>query len=67
MPNPKRIHSNTRSRTRRAHDHLTTKSLSKCSNCGTPLIPHRICQKCGYYGGKQVVTIKSKAKLESHD
>lgn len=66
MPNPKRRHSNARTRTRRAHDFLKLKSLAKCSNCGVPSISHRICPKCGYYGGKQVLTIKVKSKKETN-
>ncbi len=65
MANPKRRHSNTRTRLRRAHDFLKVKSFSKCSHCGAPLIPHRVCSSCGYYRGKQVVTIKVKEKKES--
>jgi len=60
MAHPKRKHSNTRTRTRRAHDFLTPKSLSECSNCGKKIIPHRICPSCGYYKGKAQVTIKVK-------
>lgn len=62
MPNPKRRHSNARTRTRRAHDFLTLSSLSTCPNCGIQKMPHRICSACGYYAGRQVVTIKIKSK-----
>ena len=62
MAHPKRRHSNTRTRTRRAHDFLTTKSLSVCTNCGSKIVPHRVCKECGYYKGKQTVTIKVKEK-----
>ncbi len=62
MAHPKRRHSNTRTRLRRAHDHLTLRSTSKCSNCGNSLISHRICGKCGFYKGKQVLTIAVKTK-----
>ncbi len=65
MANPKRRHSNTRTRLRRAHDHLRVRSLSKCSNCARPLIPHRICAHCGFYNGKQVLTIAVKSKKDS--
>ena len=61
MANPKRRHSNTRSRLRRAHDFLKTRSLSKCKQCGAPVLPHRVCSACGFYRGKQVVSIKVKA------
>lgn len=60
MANPKRRHSNTRSRLRRAHDFLKLKSLSRCSQCGAAILPHRVCKKCGYYRGKQVLTVKVK-------
>lgn len=62
MAHPKRRHSNTRTNLRRSHDHLKTKSLSKCSKCGTEIIPHRVCSVCGSYRGKQIKTIKVKSK-----
>lgn len=62
MAHPKRRHSNTRTRLRRAHDHLILRSTSTCSNCGNALISHRICGKCGFYRGKQVLTIAVKTK-----
>ncbi len=62
MANPKRRHSNTRSRLRRAHDGLKILSVSKCPQCGVPQIPHRVCPACGYYRGRQVITIKMKEK-----
>lgn len=65
MAQPKRKHSNTRSRTRRSHHWLKVKSLSGCSNCGTLMVPHRVCAVCGFYRGKQVLTIKSKASKET--
>ena len=60
MPNPKRRHSKQRGRLRRTHYKLKTKSLSKCTQCGKPKLPHRICPFCGYYKGKLEVTILSK-------
>ncbi|MBI3306262.1 MAG: 50S ribosomal protein L32 [Candidatus Omnitrophica bacterium] len=65
MANPKRRHSNTRTRLRRAHDFLTAPGTSKCTHCGGPLMNHRICPACGYYRGKQVLTIKVKEKKPS--
>ncbi len=62
MANPKRRHSNTRTNTRRAHDALKLKSVSKCSQCGAPILSHRVCMECGYYRGRQVITIKIKEK-----
>ena len=58
MANPKRRHSNTRTRLRRAHDFLTAESLTRCPQCKAEVRPHRICTSCGYYRGRQVLTVK---------
>lgn len=34
----------------------------KCKNCGANKLAHNVCPVCGYYKGKQVITIKSKSK-----
>lgn len=67
MANPKRKHSNERTRTRRAHDALTVPQAGRCSNCGAGILPHRVCMKCGFYRGRQVLTIKSKVKASEQD
>ncbi len=65
MANPKRRHSNTRTRLRRAHDFLKVRSLTKCTQCGAPVLSHRVCPACGYYRGKQVIVRKTKETKES--
>lgn len=60
MATPKRRHSNRRQGLRRSHDGLKVRSVSKCQNCGAPVLPHRICGACGFYRGKQVISIKVK-------
>lgn len=62
MALPKRRHSNARTRKRRAHDALANPTLNKCKNCGAFKLPHRVCPKCGYYNGVQVVVKKEKKK-----
>ncbi|MCM8775547.1 MAG: 50S ribosomal protein L32 [Candidatus Omnitrophica bacterium] len=62
MANPKRRHSNTRTRLRRAHDFLSPKPVSKCTHCGAAVLTHQICPACGYYRGRQVITVKVKEK-----
>ncbi|MFA6599453.1 MAG: 50S ribosomal protein L32, partial [Candidatus Omnitrophota bacterium] len=62
MPNPKKRHSNERTRTRRAHDFLTFPGVTKCKQCGAPVLTHRVCAKCGWYKGRQVITPKIKEK-----
>jgi len=55
MPNPKRRHSKSRSRKRRAHDALKKTGLIACPNCGNNKLPHRVCASCGFYGGRIVI------------
>jgi len=33
--------------------------IASCTNCGKPKLTHRVCGSCGYYAGKQVMTIKT--------
>ena len=39
----------------------------KCENCNAPRYPHRVCAACGFYNGKQVLTIKVKSKTKIID
>lgn len=33
----------------------------KCENCTKSRLPHRVCTHCGFYNGKQVVSIKTES------
>jgi len=35
-------------------------NLVACKNCNKFKLAHRVCPHCGWYRGKQVITIKSK-------
>ncbi|WP_081468643.1 50S ribosomal protein L32 [Treponema primitia] len=39
---------------------LTAPTLIECSTCGNRVLPHRVCPKCGFYRGKQVIIPESK-------
>jgi len=41
---------------------VDTYKISVCKNCGAKKLSHRVCPVCGYYKGKQILTIKSKSK-----
>lgn len=58
MPNPKRRHSKSRSRKRRTHDALGRVQLANCPNCGNKKLSHRVCSRCGFYGGRVVIPVK---------
>jgi large subunit ribosomal protein L32 len=60
MALPKRRHSRERGRRRRTHDSLSTPGVTKCPHCNTIKLPHRVCANCGYYGGREIVSKKSK-------
>jgi large subunit ribosomal protein L32 len=34
---------------------LTAPTLIECNTCGNRVLRHRVCPKCGFYRGKQVI------------
>ena len=57
---PKRKPSTSRQKMRRAYNSvLKLPQISKCSQCAEPHVPHRVCPACGYYKGRQVLTINA--------
>lgn len=55
MPHPKRRISKSRRDKRRTHDKAVASTLTTCSNCGAPVLYHRVCNECGYYKGKVAI------------
>lgn len=62
MPNPKRRHTRSRRDSRRANWKIKISNLSLCSKCGSPVLPHRVCKNCGFYGDNLVFVKKEKEK-----
>ena len=56
---PKRKMSKMRLRTRKAANRWHAPTLNKCSQCGSTVAAHRACPSCGYYKGRQVLTIEA--------
>jgi len=52
---PKKKITKRRGRTRIAHQGISIPTPSRCSECNSPFIPHRICPNCGYYNKKLVL------------
>lgn len=44
---------------RRSHLALKAPSLVTCSNCSALIPPHRVCQHCGHFKGKEVVEVEA--------
>ena len=67
MALPKRKHSKARRDKSRTHWKLTVTSMTKCPQCATPIVPHRVCAHCGTYRGRQLITIRPKKKSEKSE
>jgi len=63
-PLTKRRWSTRRQGKRRASIKARNISADKCSNCGQLKPVASACPKCGFYRGKQIVTIKQKKNKE---
>ena len=58
MPNPKRRHSHSRTRTRRAHDALNTPQFYLDKDTGEAKVPQRIDAKKGMFKGRKIIDVK---------
>lgn len=45
---------------RRSHHALKSRAYSRCSHCTKAVMPHAVCQNCGYYKGRQVIDVLAK-------
>lgn len=59
MAVPFRRTSKTAKRKRRSHLKLDLPGMVKCPNCGEYTKPHHVCANCGYYNGKEVVSVEA--------
>ena len=57
-PLPKRKTAKARQGKRRSHLYLRGPALSPCPQCRQPRLNHHVCPHCGYYGGREVISIK---------
>ena len=48
-----------RDKRRSSHWKLAAPGLVKCPKCGALHLPHRMCQECGTYNGREVKVVKS--------
>jgi large subunit ribosomal protein L32 len=55
MAVPKQRQSHSRSNKRRSQHRISPPSLARCPRCGAARIPHRVCDECGTYAGREVV------------
>ena len=56
MAVPRAKTSKARTRRRRGINmRIKAPALVECSSCGNLVMPHRVCPKCGFYRGRQVI------------
>ncbi len=53
-------HTSSATRQRRSHHALKMGAYSLCSQCKKSVMPHTICQNCGYYKSRQVIDVLAK-------
>jgi large subunit ribosomal protein L32 len=58
MAVPKRRVSPSRRDMRRSHHALNAFAPATCSHCKAPKLSHRVCPACGFYDGKEVISVK---------
>ena len=59
MAVPKKRKSKAKRDSRRSNWKLTAPQPIDCPQCTEPMMPHRVCPKCGYYKGREVVSLSS--------
>lgn len=58
MAVPKRkISKARRDRRRTAKERVSVTGFVECSQCHEMKLPHRVCRECGYYDGKEVISV----------
>jgi large subunit ribosomal protein L32 len=61
MAVPKKKVSTSKRNMRRAHDALKSNAYEECSSCGELKRPHHVCEACGQYNKREVVSAENAA------
>jgi len=64
MPVPKRKLSRARIRSRAANKGIKPKAFASCKNCLTAILPHKVCEICGFYKGVKILETKMDRALK---
>ena len=67
MAVPKKRHSKSRKRIKKAYWKAKAPALRPCKNCGELGIAYHICKKCGFYKDKVVIQIKQKKEKQNKE
>lgn len=62
---PKRRHSRQRKGKRRASISLAIPNAVLCPNCNSMTLPHTVCKNCGFYRGKEMISVSKKSQEQT--
>ena len=58
MAVPKKKVSKSRRNMRRSHHAVPVMAFLECKNCGELKRPHNLCNACGHYNGREIVSVE---------
>ena len=53
-------HTQSHRNNRRSHHGLEAVALAVCQKCRAKILPHRVCQNCGTYAGREIIDVLAK-------
>lgn len=65
MAVPKSKTSKAKKHSRAANWKISSPAIGECPRCHEPKLAHRVCKKCGYYDGKQVLVLEKEKDKEN--
>lgn len=60
MAVPKHRHTKSKRNKVRMHLYVKPAVLTLCNKCKSKVLPHTVCQNCGYYKGQEVINVLGK-------
>jgi len=60
MAVPKKRTTSSKRNMRRSHHGREQVQLASCPKCSQPVRPHRVCENCGSYQGREVIDVMAK-------
>ena len=60
MAVPKHRHTKSKRNKVRMHLYIRPAVLALCKKCKSKVLPHTVCQNCGYYKGQEIINVLGK-------